>query len=216
MHISKVILEFAHEIRENPQTLAVVLFGSQARGNARPDSDVDLLVVVPDGTWRDIAKHQGTSFELVYSSVAASKSFAASRPADYLNLWRDAQVLYEHEDILEPLQSLARQLETEGPEKLTDKALHHLQFDAQDGVSAANKIMDFDQATASLLLDKVMLNTLELVFTLKGKWAPAPKQRIGYLREADPRLATFFADYFVAGISDKGSKAQAAIDMVFH
>lgn len=30
----------------------IVLFGSQARGDARPDSDIDLLVVMPDGTHR--------------------------------------------------------------------------------------------------------------------------------------------------------------------
>ena len=28
----------------------IILFGSRARGEARPDSDVDLLVVMPDGT----------------------------------------------------------------------------------------------------------------------------------------------------------------------
>jgi len=32
----------------------IVLFGSRARGTHRPDSDIDLLVVVPDGT--DVAK----------------------------------------------------------------------------------------------------------------------------------------------------------------
>ena len=32
--------------------LEIILFGSQARGDARPDSDVDLLVVVHDGAPR--------------------------------------------------------------------------------------------------------------------------------------------------------------------
>ena len=32
--------------------LRVVLFGSRAMGTARPDSDIDLLVVMPDGTER--------------------------------------------------------------------------------------------------------------------------------------------------------------------
>ena len=32
--------------------LRVILFGSRARGTARPDSDIDLLVVMPDGTDR--------------------------------------------------------------------------------------------------------------------------------------------------------------------
>lgn len=32
--------------------LRVILFGSRATGTARPDSDIDLLVVMPDGTPR--------------------------------------------------------------------------------------------------------------------------------------------------------------------
>lgn len=35
--------------------LRVVLFGSRAAGTARPDSDIDLLVVMPDGTDRRAA-----------------------------------------------------------------------------------------------------------------------------------------------------------------
>ena len=35
--------------------LRVVLFGSRATGTARPDSDIDLLVVMPDGTDRRAA-----------------------------------------------------------------------------------------------------------------------------------------------------------------
>ncbi|WP_420456761.1 nucleotidyltransferase domain-containing protein [Rubrivirga sp.] len=36
--------------------LRVVLFGSRATGTARPDSDVDLSVVMPDGTDRRAAR----------------------------------------------------------------------------------------------------------------------------------------------------------------
>ncbi len=32
------------------QPLRVILFGSRAKGTARPDSDINLLVVMPDGT----------------------------------------------------------------------------------------------------------------------------------------------------------------------
>jgi predicted nucleotidyltransferase len=35
--------------------LKIILFGSRARGDARSDSDVDLLVVMPDGTDRRAA-----------------------------------------------------------------------------------------------------------------------------------------------------------------
>ena len=40
------------EIVRLVQPLRVLVFGSVARGDARPDSDLDLLVVVPDGTHR--------------------------------------------------------------------------------------------------------------------------------------------------------------------
>ncbi|MBI5609888.1 MAG: nucleotidyltransferase domain-containing protein [Deltaproteobacteria bacterium] len=35
--------------RALPQVRQVLLFGSQARGDATPDSDIDLLLIVPDG-----------------------------------------------------------------------------------------------------------------------------------------------------------------------
>ena len=40
------------EIVRLVRPLRVLVFGSVARGDARPDSDLDLLVVVPDGTHR--------------------------------------------------------------------------------------------------------------------------------------------------------------------
>ncbi len=45
--------QIALRVREAvPQVRQVLLFGSQARGDASPDSDIDLLLVVPDGADR--------------------------------------------------------------------------------------------------------------------------------------------------------------------
>jgi predicted nucleotidyltransferase len=43
--IVRRIVEAVHPLR-------IILFGSRARGDARPDSDLDLLVVMPEGTHR--------------------------------------------------------------------------------------------------------------------------------------------------------------------
>jgi len=47
VHGDDVIEEAARRIRDAAPGAQVILFGSRARGAARPDSDVDLLVVEP-------------------------------------------------------------------------------------------------------------------------------------------------------------------------
>lgn len=49
---AKVIDEAVRGIVEEVHPLQIVVFGSAARGDASPDSDLDLLVVVPDGSDR--------------------------------------------------------------------------------------------------------------------------------------------------------------------
>jgi predicted nucleotidyltransferase len=39
-------------IVDEVRPLRIIVFGSAARGEMQPDSDVDLLVVMPDGTHR--------------------------------------------------------------------------------------------------------------------------------------------------------------------
>ena len=47
-----VLNEVVRRVVEVARPLRVVLFGSAAKGTMGPDSDLDLLVVVPDGTHR--------------------------------------------------------------------------------------------------------------------------------------------------------------------
>jgi predicted nucleotidyltransferase len=50
----EAILEFVHllEDRFGDRISSVALFGSKARGESTPDSDIDLLVVVDSDDWR--------------------------------------------------------------------------------------------------------------------------------------------------------------------
>ena len=49
---SKIIDNLIDRIVEAVHPIRIILFGSAARGEMRPDSDVDVMVVVPDGTHR--------------------------------------------------------------------------------------------------------------------------------------------------------------------
>ncbi len=96
--------QIAQRIRiAQPLVNDVLLFGSQARGDARQDSDVDLLIVVPDEVDRRACGRQlqlaldglGLGFDLV---VLSETEFAALR-ASHGQLQRT--VLREARDLLE-------------------------------------------------------------------------------------------------------------------
>jgi len=58
-----ILDELVRRIREVVEPLRIILFGSAARGEMGPDSDLDVLVVVPDGT------HRREAMEKVYMNL---------------------------------------------------------------------------------------------------------------------------------------------------
>ena len=75
-----LLLQMAAEIREEIPEAEVRLFGSHARGNARPGSDVDLMITVSDDwyaqhnrfevlgqLWNKLARHRVAVDLLLYS-----------------------------------------------------------------------------------------------------------------------------------------------------
>ena len=50
--IPQTIEELVRRIVEGVQPQRIILFGSAARGDMRPDSDIDVLVVMPEGVHR--------------------------------------------------------------------------------------------------------------------------------------------------------------------
>ena len=49
----QILETFAHLVRKKVSLRSVVLFGSRARGDAEPDSDMDVLVIVDDLSEKD-------------------------------------------------------------------------------------------------------------------------------------------------------------------
>ena len=56
------------QIVEAAQPLQVVLFGSGARGTLRPGSDIDLMVVMPNGT------HRRKTAQRLYQAISGIKT----------------------------------------------------------------------------------------------------------------------------------------------
>lgn len=73
--VNEEILAIAARLREVLAPKHIYLYGSFAKGNARPDSDYDFYVVVPDGA--------GNPLELSKAAYAAIRELKR-RPADII------------------------------------------------------------------------------------------------------------------------------------
>ncbi len=91
----KAILERTHPIR-------IIVFGSVARGDAHPDSDIDLMVVVSDGT-STTAVNRSIRHVLIdplvsFDVLVATESELAGWKSDgwrlYDEIARDGKVVY--------------------------------------------------------------------------------------------------------------------------
>jgi hypothetical protein len=74
--MNPAITSFVEELAADPTTRGVLLFGSQARGTARPDSDADLVIIVDrPGFVMGVAERDGQEFELVHISEATAIAY---------------------------------------------------------------------------------------------------------------------------------------------
>lgn len=84
---------------ETVRPLRVVLFGSRARGDSRPGSDIDLMILMPDGTNRlHVAKRLYRlgipSTEFVVTTPTIYEARKDSFGLVYRNIHRDGRELY--------------------------------------------------------------------------------------------------------------------------
>ena len=74
-----VIQEIVRRVVESFHPLRIILFGSAARGEFTPDSDLDILVVMPEGTRR---LETTQALHLGLFGIPVSVDFLVATPAD--------------------------------------------------------------------------------------------------------------------------------------
>jgi len=88
--------ELVRQIVEAVHPLRIILFGSAARGEAGPESDIDVLVVMPEGTHR---RHTAQHLYRSIRGVTTPFDVLVATPGD-LDKHRDNPWLIYH-DVLE-------------------------------------------------------------------------------------------------------------------
>ena len=82
--------------------LRIILFGSAARGQAGPDSDIDLLVVMPDGTHRrhtaqrlyGMIRNVGVPFDLLVATPSDLEKHRQNIGLIYSSILREGIEVY--------------------------------------------------------------------------------------------------------------------------
>ena len=102
MEASQTIEDLTRQIVELAHPLKVLLFGSAARGDTTTGSDIDLLVVMPDGThrrhtaqrlYREISNIK-TAFDLVVATVSDLDRHGDTVGLIYHSALKEGKLLY--------------------------------------------------------------------------------------------------------------------------
>ncbi len=188
--------KFTGHLAGDKNTLAIILFGSYARGNSSPDSDIDLLVILKDGYKRAVEYFEKQAFEIIYTTEPAAVEYWQNNRHDAVGLWNVAKILFDRDGTGERLKEFGTKLCKEIPSEVSESTLAHLRFDFEDSLKAVERIRTSDPATASLLLQKKMLNLIDLYFDLKRVWRLAPKQQLEHILIQDAGLGKMFQDFY--------------------
>jgi predicted nucleotidyltransferase len=194
--VNTATTEFIAEQERNPNVLGIILFGSWARGNNRPDSDVDLVVILRDGYRRAVESSDGQFFEIIYVTEDAAFEFWRNNRDDCASLWEVAKVLFDRDGTVARLEGRVRMLQQEGKPAIDKHQLEQLRFDAEDQIAHAERVAESDAATAGLVLASKVLGLTASYFDVRRLWTPAPKARAARLRELDALAYQALRDFY--------------------
>lgn len=187
---------FLGDLAERTDVLGAAVFGSYARGEARPDGDIDVFVLVSDGVWRDLERRDQKTFELLYASEKEAMEFYAQNPDDCVIKWQEAKVAFDKDGGLGRLQAYAALLRGEGKRKSAGGDVLHRKYEAEDKLRAVRHLAATDMPTAYMYLHELVQRLLEYRFDMTGRWTPPPKQRLQLLRGVEPSLAALFDEFY--------------------
>lgn len=174
---------FVTRLEADDNVLGVILFGSWARGNNRPGSDVDLVIILRDGYQRCVETHEGQVFEIIYTKPEAALEFWQANKNDCHSLWSVAKILLDKEGIIEELQKEAQKVIDAGKPEINEKQKEQFRFDKEDKLNYVTTILESDSTTAKLILNNLVFEMTGLYFDLRQLWSPAPKQRVEEIKK---------------------------------
>jgi hypothetical protein len=207
--------EYVEELTAQPDVGAVIMFGSQARGDARPDSDVDLVVLVPEGYRRALDQRDGQAVELMYLSEDAALGYFSQNLDTAAEFWASAQILFDREGAGARLRNEAQQLLAAGKPPLDEGTLTTSRFNSEDQLRAVEALAPRDPVAATAVLHNKVLELTGSYFDVRQRWTPSLKHRIPAIAEADVELHARLTAFYEADFEEQLALAREMIPLVY-
>jgi hypothetical protein len=169
----------------------VILYGSHARGDANPESDVDLLGIRAEGpAYRDARPWRGTFLD---AFIQPESDFAA--PNDEQLKLLGGRVLVEQGDVGTRLLAAVDAVYAAGPRK---QAAHERAVTRSWLEKTLHRIArgDLEGHYRRVML---LYQALEDYFTLRDRWYLGPKAAFAWMRQQDPETYRRFEEALAPG-----------------
>ncbi len=209
--------KFLEELKQRSDVLGVIMFGSWARGNNRPDSDVDLVVILTEGYRRTIEHRNGQPFEIIYTTGKGAFDYWEGHKDDAAGLWAVAKILYDKDGTIEQLKIKIKEVLDAGKKPIDEYQLGQFRFDSDDQLKYVESILASDPTTANLILTNKIFALTELFFDIRQMWTPAPKQRLAEIQKINPDFYSLLQQFYQEQITlkDKLEMAKKIVPIVF-
>jgi len=217
--MNPAITSFVEELAADPTTRGVLLFGSQARGTARPDSDADLAIIVDQpGFVMGVAHRDGQEFELVQLSEATAMAYFSENRDTAADTWSSARILYDPHGSLARVRDHVAAIVARGKPPLDPTRTHYLRVAAEDRFrAAAGLAASGNDAAARMLLFERLLDLVGTFFDVRQIWAPPTKRRLDAIAPLCPDLHALLSRIFSAddATAEKIRLAHLTLPLVF-
>src|SRR3954452_14916621 len=200
--MDEAIRRFVDELAADPAVRGVILFGSQARGTARADSDADLMILGErDEFTMGFAERDGQKFELMRWSEAVAIRYSMDNRDRAADFWQVAQILYDPDRAAARLRDHAAQMLAEGKPPMDAGRRAWSRWASEDRLDAAAGVAADDPVAARMVLHERVIDLTATFFDVRGEWTPPTKRRAGRIADLDPGLHGLLTAFYTDGSS---------------
>lgn len=209
--------KFLEELEQRTDVVGVIMFGSWARGNNRPDSDVDLVVILTEGYRRTVEHRNGQAFEIIYITEKDALAYWESHKDDAAGLWAVAKILFDKDGAIERLKIKTKEVLSIGKKPIDEYLLEQFRFDIEDSLKYVESIFINDPTTANLILTNKISGLTEFFFDIRQIWTPAPKQRLAEIQKINTDFYDLLQQFYQEqkSLSDRLTVARKMVSLVF-